>query len=154
MSFEVKKLEKNPLFNELNLNANFVGKTLDLSYSNLTNDKIANLNLEKGILYEDNNDLIFRGNFNFIIKNLKKFNNKFVIPKKNRINLKKINFEIVINLTNSDLKILKIINDNYKEDEFEQIDELIYEFNNGGIKISNWIEFKNFINKIISIYSG
>ncbi len=154
INFEVKKLEKNPLFNKLNLNANFVGKTLDLSYSNLINDKIANLNLEKGILYEDNNDLIFRGNFNFIIKNLKKFNNKFVIPKKNRINLKKINFEIVINLTNSDLKILKIINDNYKENEFELIDELIYEFNNGGIKISNWIEFKNFINKIISIYSG
>ena len=39
----------------------------------------------------------------------------------------------------------------FKENEFEQIDELIYEFNSGGIKISNWIEFKNFTNKIISI---
>ena len=154
IKFEVKKLEKNPLFDKLNLNANFVGKTLDLSYSSFINDKIANLNLEKGVLYEDNNDLIFRGNFNFIINNLKKFNNKFVIPKKNRINLKKINFEIIINLTNSDFKILKIINDSYKENEFEQIDELIYEFNSGGIKISNWIEFKNFTNMIISTYSG
>ena len=36
----------------------------------------------------------------------------------------------------------------------EQIDELIYEFNSGGVKISNWIEFKNFTNKIISSYSG
>ncbi len=154
INFEVKKLEKNPLFDKLNLNANFVGKTLDLSYSSFINDKIANLNLEKGVLYEDNNDLIFRGNFNFIINNLKKFNNKFVIPKKNRINLKKITFEIIINLTNSDFKILKIINDSYKENEFEQIDELIYEFNSGGIKISNWIEFKNFTNMIISTYSG
>ena len=154
INFEVKKLEKNPLFNKLNLNANFVGNTLDLSYSSFINDKIANLNLKKGVLYEDNNDLIFRGNFDFIINNLKKFNNKFVIPKKNRINLKKINFEVIINLTNSDFKILKIINDNYKENEFEQIDELIYEFNSGGIKISNWIEFKNFTNKIISTYSG
>ena len=154
INFEVKKLEKNPLFDKLNLNANFVGKTLDLSYSSFINDKIANLNLKKGVLYEDNNDLIFRGNFDFIINNLKKFNNKFVIPKKNRINLKKINFEIIINLTNSDFKILKIINDSYKENEFEQIDELIYEFNSGGIKISNWIEFKNFTNKIISTYSG
>ena len=154
INFEVKKLEKNPLFNKLNLNANFVGKTLDLSYSSFINDKIANLNLKKGLLYEDKNDLIFRGNFDFIINDLKKFNNKFVIPKKNRINLKKINFEVIINLTNSDFKILKIINDNYKENEFEQIDELIYEFNSGGIKISNWIEFKNFTNKIISTYSG
>ena len=154
INFEVKKLEKNPLFNKLSLNANFVGKTLDLSYSSFINDKIANLNLKKGVLYEDNNDLIFRGNFDFIINDLKKFNNKFVIPKKNRINLKKINFEVIINLTNSDFKILKIINDSYKENEFEQIDELIYEFNSGGIKISNWIEFKNFTNKIISTYSG
>ena len=138
----------------LNLNANFVGKTLDLSYSSLINNKIANLNLEKGVLYEDNKDLIFRGNFNLIINDLKKFNNKFVIPKKNRIDLKKINFEVIINLTNSDLKILKIVNDSFKENEFEQIDELIYEFNSGGIKISNWIEFKNFTNKIISTYSG
>ena len=150
----VEKLENNPLFDKLYLNANFVGKTLDLSYSSFINDKIANLNLEKGVLYEDNNDLIFRGNFDFIINNLKKFNNKFVIPKKNRINLKKINFEVIINLTNSDFKILKIVNDTYKENEFEQIDELIYEFNSGGIKISNWIEFKNFTNKIISTYSG
>ena len=43
--------------------------------------------------------------------------------------------------------ILKIKN-------LRQIDELIYEFNSGGIKISNWIEFKIFTNKIISSYSG
>ena len=154
INFEVKKLEKNPLFDKLNLNANFVGNTLDLSYSSFINDKIANLNLKKGVLYEDNNDLIFRGNFDFIVNDLKKFNNKFVVPKKNRINLKKINIEIIINITNSEFKILKIINDNHKENEFEQIDELIYEFNSGGIKISNWIEFKNFTNKIIATYSG
>ena len=154
INFEIKNLEKNPLFNSVNLNANFVGKTLDLSYSSFINDKVANLNLKKGVLYEDNNDLIFRGNFDFIINNLKKFNNKFVIPKKNRIDLKKINFEVVLNLTNSDIKILKIINDSFTKNEFEQIDELIYEFNSGGIKISNWIEFKNFTNKIISTYSG
>ena len=60
----------------------------------------------------------------------------------------------MVNLTKSDFKILKIINDNYKGKEFDQIDELIYEFNSGAIKISNWIEFKIFTNKIISSYSG
>ena len=60
----------------------------------------------------------------------------------------------MINLTNPDFKILKIINDNYKDKEFSEVDELIYEFNSGGIKISNWIEFKIFANKIISSYSG
>ena len=51
-------------------------------------------------------------------------------------------------------QILKIVNENFKDKEFNEIDELIYEFNNGGIKISNWIELKNFTNKIISSYSG
>ncbi len=60
----------------------------------------------------------------------------------------------MINLTNYDIKILKIINDNYKDKEFREVDELIYEFNSGAIKISNWIEFKIFTNKIISSYSG
>ena len=48
----------------------------------------------------------------------------------------------------------KIVNENFKDKEFNEIDELIYEFNSGGIKISNWIELKNFTNKVISSYSG
>ena len=32
--------------------------------------------------------------------------------------------------------------------------KLIYEFNSGSVKVSNWIEFKIFANKIISYYAG
>ena len=46
------------------------------------------------------------------------------------------------------------MNEKYKDKEFQEIDDLIYEFNSGSLKISNWIEFKNFTNKIISSYSG
>ena len=60
----------------------------------------------------------------------------------------------MINLTNSEFKILKIMNDAFKDKEFQEIDDLIYEFNSGGIKVTNWIEFKIFANKIISSYSG
>ena len=154
INFNIEKLEKNPLFNNLDINANFVGNTLDLSYSSFLNNKLANLVLKKGILYEKENDLIFKGDLDFVINDMSKFYNKFVIPKKNRINLDKINFEVIVNLTNFDFKILKIINNNFKEKEFSEIDELIYEFNSGAIKISNWIEFKIFANKIISSYSG
>ena len=154
INFDIEKLDKNPLFENLNINANFVGQSLDLSYSIFQNNKIANLMVKKGVLYEEENNLIFRGDLDLIINDINKFNNKFVIPKKNRINLKKINFEVMINLTNYDFKILKIINDNYKDKEFREVDELIYEFNSGAIKISNWIEFKIFTNKIISSYSG
>ena len=101
-----------------------------------------------------NSNLVFKGNVDFVINDINKLYNKFVVPKKYRNNLKKLNFEILVNLTNNDFKILKITNEYFKNKEFEQIDELIYEFNSGGIKISNWIEFKIFANKIISSYSG
>ena len=62
--------------------------------------------------------------------------------------------KILVYLTNNDFKILKITNDSFKNKEFQDIDDLIYEFNSGGIKITNWIEFKIFANKIISSYAG
>ena len=154
INLNVGKLEKNPLFDSLNISANFVGQTIDLSNTILLNRRIANLIFKKGILFEEKNNLIFKGNLEFVINDLNKLFNKFVVPKKNRNDFKKINFEIIINLTNSEFKILKIVNDNFKDKEFQEIDDLIYEFNSGGIKITNWIEFKIFTNKIISSYSG
>ena len=154
INLHVKNLETNPLFDSLNISANFVGQTIDFSDSVFLNKKIANLVFKKGILYEENNNLIFKGDLEFVINDVNKLFNKFVVPKKNRNNLNNLKFEIIINLTNSDFKILNIINDNFKNKEFKRIDDLIYEFNSGGIKISNWIEFKIFTNKIISSYSG
>ena len=132
----------------------FVGQTIDFSNSVFLNNKIANLNLEKGTLYEEQNNLIFKGELEFKINDLNKLFNKFVVPKKNRNNFEKIKFDIKINLTNSEFKILKIVNNTFKDKEFQEIDDLIYEFNSGGVKITNWIEFKIFVNKIISSYSG
>ena len=154
INLDVKNLEKNPLFDSLNISANFIGQTIDFSNSVFLNKKIANLVFKKGVLYEEKNNLIFKGDLEFVINDINKLYNKLVVPKKNRNNLDKLNFEIIINLTNSDFKILNIINDNFKNKEFKEIDDLIYEFNSGGIKISNWIEFKIFTNKIISSYSG
>ena len=154
IKLNIDKLESNPLFDSLKINADFVGQNIDFSNSVFLNNKIANLNLEKGTLYEEQNNLIFKGELEFKINDLNKLFNKFVVPKKNRNNFEKIKFDIKINLTNSEFKILKIVNDTFKDKEFQEIDDLIYEFNSGGVKITNWIEFKIFVNKIISSYSG
>ena len=154
IKLNIDKLESNPLFDSLKINVDFVGQTIDFSNSVFLNNKIANLNLEKGTLYEEQNNLIFKGELEFKINDLNKLFNKFVVPKKNRNNFEKIKFDIKINLTNSEFKILKIVNNTFKDKEFQEIDDLIYEFNSGGVKITNWIEFKIFVNKIISSYSG
>ena len=154
IKLNVDKLENNPLFESLKINADFVGQTIDFSNSVFLNKKIANLILEKGTLYVDQNNLIFKGKLEFKINDLNKLFNKFVVPKKNRNNFEKIKFDIMINFTNSEFKILKIVNNTFKDKEFQEIDDLIYEFNSGAIKITNWIEFKIFANKSISSYSG
>ena len=154
INLNVKKLENNPFFDNLKININFKGQTLEFNNSTLLNDKIANLIVKKGILYEEKNNIIFKSNVDFVINDLDKFFNKFVVPKKNRHYLKKLSFEILINLTTNDFKILNITNESFKNKEFPEIDELIYEFNSGSFKISNWIEFKIFANKIISSYAG
>ena len=154
INLNIKKLEKNPLFNELNINLNLKGQTLEFNNSIFSNKKIANLIVKQGVVYEEKNNLIFKGNIDFVINDINKLYNKFVVPKKNRSDFKNISFEILINLTNNDFKILKITNDSFKDKEFQDIDDLIYEFNSGGIKITNWIEFKIFANKIISSYAG
>ena len=150
----IKNLENNPLFNNLNIKLNFKGQTLEFNNTIFLNEKVANLVIKKGILFEEKNNLLFKSNVDFTINDINKLYNKFVVPKKNRKDFKRINFEILVNLTTNEFKILKITNDSFKDKEFEGIDELIYEFNSGGIKISNWIEFKIFANKIISSYAG
>ena len=154
MNLIVNNLENNPLFNNLNLNLNFKGQTLEFNNSIFLNEKIANLVVRKGILFEEKNNLLFKAQVDFIVNDINKLYNKFVVPKKNRNDLKKINFEVLVNMTNNQFKILKITNENFKNKKFESVDDLIYEFNSGGIKISNWIEFKIFANKIISSYAG
>ena len=42
-----------------------IGQTIDFSNSVFLNKKIANLILKKGILYEEKNNLIFKGNLEF-----------------------------------------------------------------------------------------
>ena len=154
INLDIKKLENNPFFNRLKVNANFKGRNLEFNNSVFLNDKIANLIIKKGTLFEEKNDLIFKSTVEFVINDLDKFYNKLVVPKKNRNNFKSLKLEILINLTNDEFKILSIKNERFENKEFQEIDELIYEFNSGGIKVSNWIEFKNFANKIISSYSG
>ena len=106
-------------------------------------------------LYEDKNNIFLKSSFELQILDRKKFYNKFVVAKANRVDLETINFDLIINLTKNNIKIVNIVIPELKGDvPNEKLDNLIYEFNSGGIKVSNWIELKNFTNLIISSYAG
>ena len=150
----LNNLDKKFFFDQITINSNFISNEIDLSKTIFFNNKILNLTIETGNLYQEKDQLYFRGNLNLNINNINKFHNKFVVPKKNRVDLNSINLELLINLSNLDFKIINIKFDNNIDENQESIDDLIYNFNNGSIRITNWIEFKNFTNDLISLYAG
>ncbi len=150
----LNNLDKKFFFDQITINSHFISNEIDLSKTIFFNNKILNLTIEKGNLYQEKDQLYFRGNLNLVIHNIDKFHNKFVVPKKNRVDLNSINVEVLMNLSNLDFKIINIKFDNNIHKDQESIDDLIYNFNNGSIKITNWIEFKNFTNNLISLYAG
>jgi len=150
----LKNLSNNNYFDQVTLNTNFISDEIDLSKSIFYNDKILNLIIENGKLYEEKDNLFFKGKLNFDIHNIDKFYNKLVVPKKFRIDLKSINVNILVNLSNLNFKIINIKFNNNDYKSYDDIDNLIYNYNNGLVKITNWIEFKKFTNELITLYSG
>ncbi len=141
-------------FNEILINSNYVGEKIELSNSKLLNKKIGNLNLNYGTIYLEENDVFFKGKFNFEIFDKNKFYRKFLVSKKNQKELDQVNFGLIYNLSRFDAKIFFIsLNENNPEMN-DNLDNLIYSFNNKSITINNWISLRSFVNKILSSYAG
>ena len=147
-------LNNGNFFNEISINSNFVGEKIELTNSKLLNKKIGSLNLDYGNIYLEENDIIFKGKFIFEVFDKNKFYRKFLVSKKNQKNIDKVYFGLIYNLTNSDIKIFFISLNEDKPDLNDNLDNLIYGFNNNSITINNWISLRSFINKILSSYSG
>ena len=127
---------------------------IELSNSRLLNKKIGSLNLDFGNIYLEENDIFFKGKFSFEIFDKNRFYRKFLVSKKNQKDLDKVYFGLIYNLTNFDTKIFFISLNNDKQDMNDNLDNLIYSFNNNSITVNNWISLRSFINKILSSYSG
>jgi len=154
--FEIKSdnLSNGSFFNEILINSNFVGEKIELTNSNLTNKKIGSLNLDYGNIYLEENDIFFKGKFSFEIFDKNRFYRKFLVSKKNRKDTKKVNFGLIYNISKFDVKIFFISLDEDNPEANDNLDDLIYSFNNNSIKINNWISLRSFVNKVLSSYSG
>tara|TARA_B100000963_G_C22606819_1_gene662923 strand:- start:657 stop:2222 length:1566 start_codon:yes stop_codon:yes gene_type:complete len=149
-----KNLNNSSFFNEILINSNYVGDKIELSNSKLFNKKIGSLNLDYGNIYLEENDIFFKGKFNFEIFDQNRFYRKFLVSKKNRKKIEKVYFGLIYNLSSFDTKIFFISLNKDKPEMNDNIDNLIYSFNNNSIKVNNWISLRSFINKILSSYPG
>ena len=155
LTVKSENLKNSNFFNEILLTSNYVGEKIELSNSKIFNKKIGSLNLDFGNVFLENNDLLFKGKFSFEIFNKNKFYRKFLIPKKNQSEIDKVYFGLNINLSNLDTKIFFLLSLDKDDPKVnDELDDLIYSFNNKSITINNWISLRSFVNKILSSYSG
>jgi len=147
-------LSNGDFFNEILINSNYVGEKIELSNSKLLNKKIGSLNLDFGNIYLEENNILFKGKFSFEIFDKNKFYRKFLVSKKNQKDLDKIYFGLNYDLTNDDAKIFFISLNKDKPEMNDNLDDLIYSFNNKSITINNWISLRSFVKKILSSYPG
>ena len=154
LTIKSSNLNNGNFFNEISINSNYVGEKIELSNSKLLNKKIGSLNLDYGNIYLEENDIFFKGKFSFEIFDKNRFYRKFLVSKKNQKNIDKIYFGLNFNLSDNDAKIFFISLNNEKPEMNDNLDNLIYSFNNSSIAINNWISLRSFVNKILSSYPG
>ncbi len=154
LAIKSDNLNNGSFFNEILINSNYVGEKIELSNSKLFNKKIGSLNLDYGNIYLEENNIFFKGKFSFEIFDKNKFYRKFLVSKKNQKDLEKVYFGLIYNLSKFDAKIFFISLNEDKPEMSDNLDNLIYSFNNNSITVNNWISLRSFINKILSSYPG
>ena len=154
LAIKSNNLRNGSFFNEILVNSNYVGDKIELSNSKLFNKKIGSLNIDYGNIYLEDDDIFFKGKFSFEIFDKNKFFRKFLVSKKNQKDIEKVKFGLIYNLSKFDAKIFFISLNDDKPELSDNLDNLIYGFNNNSITVNNWISLRSFINKILSSYPG
>jgi len=151
--FNSEKIVKNKLFDSVELLINFNNGIISFSNSKLIGKKIGIVNLEEGSLNFIDDQLIFSSSFKYNIKNENEFYKVFQTPKKTRIFLKDIFFDLEINLTTNKLKINYFNINEFNLDEKDSVNEILQNYNEAN-STNNWIDFKYLVNKLIDDHEG
>ena len=127
ISLSTKFLKRDEIFNRAKFNFNILNGTINFNQTKFINDKIGSLEVVNSLLYFDENKLILNSDIMIDIKNLSNLFSYLQTPKKNRITIKKVYFNLDFNISDNkiffnNLKIdngdnengiVKIINDFY-----------------------------------------
>ena len=113
------------MFENLELNINFLEEKINLNKSSLNLKKIGKINFSDPNIYEKNQKIFVNSKITFDVYDQQELYKKFLIPRQNRIDLKKIYFELEYNIDEGSYYLSDI---NFTE-KVEQTDNF-YEINN------------------------
>ena len=146
---------RNKLFDFSKILINFDNGKINFNDSLLISKKIGSLKLNESKIDLVNEELIFKGSFNFNVINQGKFYSTFQVPKKNRKLLKNIFFDLQLNTFSDKLNINNFKINSKKSILNDDAKGIINQYNNNEKnKIQNWINLKKFTREIFSSYSG
>ena len=146
---------RNKIFDNSKILINFDNGKINFNDSYVFSKKIGSIKLYKSKVDIVDENIIFKGSFNFNIENEEKFYTTFQIPKKHRKLLKNIFFDLSINTYDGKLNI-----NNFRINKRENIlnhktQDIIIRYNDSEKnEIQNWISLKNFIREIFITYLG
>ncbi len=115
----------NRLFENLILNINFLEERINLNKSSLNLKKIGKINFSDPKIYEKNQNIFVKSKITFDVYDQQELYKKFLVPRQNRIDLKKVYFELEYNIDEGSYYLSDI---NFTE-KAEKTDNF-YEINN------------------------
>jgi len=154
ISLTSKNVVKNKLFNSLKLLLNFDNGKISSNNSYLISNKIGTLDLYESKILREDGDLIFRGNFNFNIKNQDNFYRSFLVLKDNRKSIKNIYLDIEYSFLSNKFKIINFKLNNPHAITSDAIHRILNNHNNNVGILKNWIDIKSFTNLLFENYDG
>ena len=115
----------NRLFENLILNINFFDEKISLNQSSLNLKKTGKINFSEPSIYEKNQKIFIKSKITFDVTNQQELYRRFLIPRQNRIDLKKVYFEIEYNIDDGNYFLSNI---NFTENSEQTAN--FYEINN------------------------
>ena len=151
INLNVKDITNIAELNNLFLKFDIEEGNFKFSDSNIMWKDDLKITLIEGSLHNDRNDINLIGRIVLNFENIENFYKSFQVKKDYRKKIKEIEFDFLYNFSQN-----KITFDNLEIDQKSNpdLEKFIDNFNSSEDKILNKIRFKNFVSKILRVYSG
>ena len=150
-NFIIENINDINQFNQLDLNLSLSEGNISPSNSSIMWKDDLQIELDESYLIYDKSEIYLVSKIIINFKDAMDFFSFFQVPRKNRKAIKKIEFDLNYNISNSQLNFNNIIIDNKKN---SKLNDFINDYNAYPKKNFNKVRFRNFVNDLFESYDG
>ena len=150
-NFKIENINDINAFNKLDLNLSLSEGNISPSNSSVMWKDDLQIELDESYLIYDKSEIYLVSKIIINFKDAMDFFSFFQVPRKNRKAIKKIEFDLNYNISNSKLNFNNIIIDNKVN---SKLNDFINDYNAYPKKNFNKVRFRNFVNDLFESYDG